>query len=102
MSCYFMVCTYEKGNERASYDEYIQIVKPIVESFGGVYLVRSEKMIALSEQWNPDRIILIRFPNREQLDKCFQSDEYVKIKDKRLTTVDSQAIIVEGVENEDM
>ena len=37
MSCYFMVDTYideEKG--RGQYDEYIQQVKPIVESFGGV------------------------------------------------------------------
>lgn len=97
MSCYFMVCTYiDKGKDRASYDEYIQTVKPIVESFDGVYLVRAEDMIVLSEHWNPDRVILIRFPNREQLDKCFQSDEYIKIQGKRFNTVDSRAIIVEG------
>ena len=44
MPCYFIVDTYidaKKG--RGLYDEYIRKVKPIVESFGGEYLVRTEK-----------------------------------------------------------
>ena len=43
MDCYFIVDTYideEKG--RGQYDDYIRKVKPIVESFGGEYLARSE------------------------------------------------------------
>lgn len=46
MSCYFLVDTYidqEKG--RGPYDEYIRKVKPIVESFGGEYLIRTEKSV---------------------------------------------------------
>ena len=41
MGWYFIACTYldpERG--RYDYDDYIRMVKPIVEQYGGVYLVR--------------------------------------------------------------
>ena len=49
MSYYFIVDVYiDESKGRGSYDDYIEKVKPIVESFGGEYLVRSEKVTALS------------------------------------------------------
>ena len=45
MSCYFIVDTYIDDNKnRSEYEEYIALVKPIVESYGGAYLVRSNKI----------------------------------------------------------
>ena len=58
MSCYFVIDTYidpDKG--RREYDEYIELVKPIVEAHSGEYVVRSEKIIPLNEARNPQRII---------------------------------------------
>lgn len=99
MAWYFIVDTYideEKG--RGDYDDYIQQVKPIVEKFGGVYLVRTEKLYSLCEKRNPQRAIVIRFDTKEQLDNCFSSAEYKAIMSKRLNSVDSRAIIAEGLE----
>ena len=43
MACYFIVDTYiDGGTGRGLYDEYIREVKPIVEGFGGEYLVRTD------------------------------------------------------------
>ena len=68
MSCYFIVDVYIDENKgRGSYEDYIERVKPIVESFGGEYLVRTEKIRALSPLRNPGRVIVIRFPSREEL-----------------------------------
>ena len=78
VSCYFIVDTYiaeDKG--RGLYDDYIQKVKPIVESFGGKYLVRTEKVVSLHLQRNPQRVIIIRFPTRQNLEECFGSKAYV-------------------------
>ena len=96
MGCYFMVDTYidaEKG--RGMYDEYIRRVKPIVESFGGEYLVRTEKIFSLHPKRNPQRVIIIRFPSRQALDACFSSEAYQKIMHERINSVDARAIIVE-------
>ena len=98
MSCYFMIDTYipENGN-REDYDFYIEKVKPIVESYGGEYLVRTEQICCLSEQRKPQRVIVIRFPSRTELDACFASREYRDIMMKRVNSVDAKAVIVEGL-----
>lgn len=96
MSCYFVVDTYiDENRGRGSYDDYIEEVKPIVESFGGEYLVRSEKLVALSPLRSPDRVIIIHFLSREDLDRCFASEEYRAIMGKRMGCVDARALIIE-------
>lgn len=103
MSCYFLVqifCTDQQ--KRGLYDEYIHDVKPIVESYGGEYLIRSEDVVSLSQDWKPDRVILIRFSNREKLDECFHSQAYLNMSYKREMSVESHAIIIGGYEDGDM
>lgn len=96
MSCYFVVDTYIDENKgRGSYDDYIEEVKPIVESFGGEYLVRSEKIVSLSSLRNPNRVIIIRFSSRKELNRCFASEEYRSIMGKRMGCVDARALIIE-------
>lgn len=96
MACFFIVDTYiDKNKGRGSYDDYIVQVKPIVESYGGVYLARIENVTALSPLRKPDRVIIIRFPSREKLDACFASDEYRRIMYDRVDNVDARAVIVE-------
>lgn len=98
MAWYFIVDTYineEKG--RGEYDEYINAVKPIVENYGGKYLVRTENIQILSVERNPQRVIVVRFEDKSNLKACFASDEYREIISKRKNSVDSRAVIAEGV-----
>lgn len=96
MSCYFLVDTYiDQDKGRGLYDEYIHKVKPIVESFGGEYLIRTEKISSLHPKRNPQRVILIRFPSRQALEKCFSSEEYRKVMQYRIDSVDARGIICE-------
>lgn len=93
---YFVVTIYsdkEKNNE--DYLEYIKEVKPIVNKYHGRYIVRSERITALSPDWNPDRVVIIEFDTRRQLESCFMSEEYKRIAFLRENTVDSRAIIIE-------
>ncbi|MBT9779870.1 DUF1330 domain-containing protein [Clostridium sp. MCC353] len=99
MSCYFIASIHTTTPQSQSeYRDYIQLVKPIVEQHSGVYLVRTENLTALSNNWTPDRLIIIRFPDREHLDRCFQSEEYRRIAGKRENSVDSRAVIAEGID----
>ena len=96
MSCYFLIDTYiDEKSGRGEYDDYIEKVKPIVEKHGGMYLARSENVVHLSPLRTPQRVIIIRFSNREMLEACFSSDEYKSIERKRTGSVDARAIIVE-------
>ncbi|MBQ1491736.1 MAG: DUF1330 domain-containing protein [Blautia sp.] len=96
MSVFFLVDVYiEEQKGRGFYDDYIEKVKPIVESYGGEYLIRSENVTALSPLREPQRVIVIRFPSREKLDACFASDAYKQIMHERVESVDARALIVE-------
>jgi uncharacterized protein (DUF1330 family) len=97
MSVLFIISTHiseEIGRE--PYDKYIENVKPIVESYGGHYIIRSEKITYMNTQWKPDRRIIIEFPSKEQISACFSSPEYKNIENLRMSTVISNAIIVEN------
>lgn len=99
MSCYFIISvSLEPGKDRTDYDDYIKLVRPIVEKHGGRYVVRSEGIEYMGKDWRPDRFIMIWFPDRESIDRCFSSEEYRGIMSKRENTVDSQAIIVTASE----
>jgi uncharacterized protein (DUF1330 family) len=96
MPAYFIVSvTIKNPAERSRYDRYIETVKPIVESYGGRYIVRSEKITPVSGGWNPDRIIVIEFPTKERLDACFRSEEYRGITAFRESDVVAETVIVE-------
>ena len=93
----YFVVTVQKNREKdgSDYEDYSRMVKPIVEHYGGRYLIRSDKVEALQEQWRPDRVIVIAWDTREQMTVCFSSEEYRRIAEKREKTVYSRAIIVE-------
>lgn len=98
MATYFIVCVYhDKERGWGEYEEYIRLVKPIVEEYGGRYIVRSEAVETLDRRWEPERVIAIRFPDRGSLDACFGSEAYQRIMEKRTSSVDSRAVIAPGI-----
>lgn len=60
-------------------------------------MVRTENIIASSGKRTPQRVIVIQFLSREKLDACFTSKEYKAIMANRENSVDSRALIVEGL-----
>lgn len=96
---YFIATIHKKeGEHLEKYEEYIRQVKPIVNKYGGRYLIRSNDITALQEVWIPRRVIIIEWETEEQLTRCFQSEEYKKIVGNREDSVDSRAIIVRSEE----
>lgn len=93
---YFIISiNIENKKNRKDYDDYIAKVKPIIEKYGGRYIIRSENVTALSDKWNPDRVIIIEWRDKEQLFECLNSEEYASIKHKRENNVESRAVIAE-------
>ena len=93
---YVVATTYfDNSKDKKAYLDYIKMVKPIVNKYHGRYIVRSEKITPLSTEWKPNRVIIIEFDTREQLEQCFSSKEYRNIALLRETSVDSKAIIIE-------
>lgn len=62
------------------YEGYKLRAKPLVEKYGGEYLARGGN-VSLKEDdlWTPTRMVLIRFPSREDAERFYQSDEYQEV-----------------------
>jgi uncharacterized protein (DUF1330 family) len=94
MAAYFLA-EIESIHDRKKYDEYRERVAPIIRKFGGEYLLRSDRLSPVSGPWTVERIVLIRFDTREQLRRCFRSDEYRAVAPLREQSTISRAMVIE-------
>ncbi len=94
MGAYFLVEIMEII-DAAAYGEYIAGVKDIVEKNGGEYVVRSNRVSPFFGGPCPVRVIMIRFRDRDGLERCFGSEEYKRIGPLRESSTRANACIVE-------
>lgn len=59
--------------------------------------MRGGKVTPLSNNWDPERIILIEFSSSEDVERCFSSPEYKGIASLREGSTVTKSIIVEGL-----
>ncbi len=81
---------------KADYAQYVEKVRPIVEKYGGRYLARGGKITPVVGDWNPERVILIKFPSSDHVKQWWNSPEYKAIMSLRENSTTARAIIVEG------
>ena len=80
-----------------TYPDYVALVQPIVEKFGGEFIVRGGR--AQSYEGTPpgDRNVVIRFPSYEAAEAWYHSEDYAEAKALRQSASTSVQTIVEGV-----
>ena len=80
-----------------AYREYVERDTPILEGFGGRFLVRGGASEA-PEGPMKDRHVVIEFPDYETAKKAYYSDEYQEVLKIRLANAESDLILVEGTQ----
>ena len=94
---YFMLVDVDIHNID-EYKKYLEKVKPMVEKFGGKYLIKGGKIDAKeTDLWKPKRIVLVKFPNKSSALKLYNSEEYRALKHLRLNNASSNILFIEGV-----
>ena len=79
-----------------AYAEYVRLDTPILEKYGGRFLVRGGQSEA-PETPVKDRHVVIEFPDYETARRCYFSEEYQKVAEIRKANAISDIVIVEGV-----
>ena len=80
------------------FEEYRRQVMPTIEAYGGRFLVRGGKFNALEGEMPFERIAVLEFPSRKSAEDWYNSPAYQKILPLRLNSMDSQFIVVDGVD----
>jgi uncharacterized protein (DUF1330 family) len=82
--------------DTATNEIYTAQTPDMVEKYGGKFIVRGGEFEALEGGWSPSRLVVVEFPSFEQARKFYYSDEYKPLRDIRLKTTESKAILVDG------
>ncbi|MGB7538603.1 MAG: DUF1330 domain-containing protein [Anaerolineales bacterium] len=82
--------------DRTRYQEYLSCVPETVARFGGCYLSQSNRVVPLSGEWMPERMILLEFPGERNIRDWLESSEYRAIAPLRDVGAESRAVILEG------
>lgn len=91
-------------HDSLQYQLYRMKVEPLIEKFGGIYLVRSggmafdpdpkRKVTPVEGNWNPNRFIILQWESLEQLQNFSTSPEYKAIAKLRENSASTKSIIV--------
>ena len=79
-----------------TYREYMKHVPAIIEKYGGRYLVRGGEIISDDTSWQPERVVILEFPDLAQMKAFRDSDEYKPVAELRHKAADTEGFVVTG------
>ena len=76
--------------------EYRKLSSIAVEKFGARFLVRGGAYAVLEGSWQPQRLVVIEFPDGEKAKAFYDSPEYVAARKAREGVSNFDMVLVEG------
>ena len=94
MSAYIIVDV--SVHNATEYEEYKKLTPGSIEAYDGKFIVRGGKTETLEGRWDPQRIVVIKFPTVEKAKQWWASEEYNPAKKIRQATATTKMIVVAG------
>lgn len=82
--------------DAAAYETYKSGVAATLTRFGGRFLVRGGEAKPFEGGWEPQRLVIIEFPDMERLEAWYHSAEYAPLLAIRLKASDGRLVAVQG------
>jgi uncharacterized protein (DUF1330 family) len=95
MAAYFIVDQLEITNPDAM-APYFRYVAETIKAHGGRMIVRGGEFEVIEGDWVPKRVIVLEFPDMDALKGWYNGPAYTPLKEIRLASSRSNAIMVEG------
>ena len=80
-----------------AYEKYKAEVPALIRKHGGEYLVRGGQIEVLEGNWQPQRLVLFRFPDRAAVHAFMDDPAYAPLKKLRQSIADTDAVVVDGI-----
>ena len=95
MAAYLIVDITVLDEQR--YADYRARVTDSIRQYGGEYLVRGGKLERLEGDWQPSRLVVVKFQSIDAAKKWWSSEDYAELKALRQATTNTKMIVVEGI-----
>jgi uncharacterized protein (DUF1330 family) len=86
-----------KVTDPSQYEEYRKVAPAAIARYGGRYLVRGGATTVLEGEWQPNRIVVLEFPDGDAARRFYESPEYRAARALRAGAAAMNVIVVDGV-----
>ncbi len=83
-------------HDPAGFEKYRTRVAPVVEAYGGRYLVRTDQLELLEGAAPRGRLIILEFPSMVAAQSFYRSADYAPLLRQRLASTASDIVLMEG------
>jgi uncharacterized protein (DUF1330 family) len=80
----------------AQYEQYKKFSTLAMQAHGAEVCVRGGAVQVLEGDWQPDRMVVLKFPSVEKARAFYDSPEYAKARDARAGAAIMRMVLVEG------
>lgn len=91
----FVIVEIEIHNQEL-YTSYTQLTPDTIAEYDGVFVVRGGETKVMEGNWNPKRIVLLKFPSVARANEWWHSESYTKARKIRQKAARTNMIIVDG------
>jgi uncharacterized protein (DUF1330 family) len=81
----------------SGFEEYKKRVVPLVEKYGGKYIVAGGQVETVEGDWKPKRIVILEFESMQRAKEWLNCEEYREPREMRHHSAKTKMILVEGV-----
>ena len=92
----FLICDVAVHN-RERLLEYLDLAKGTVELFGGQYLAQAGEVSVFEGDWNPQTIVVVKFPSADAAKEWYQSESYSAALNLNPQAMVRKMILVNGL-----
>jgi uncharacterized protein (DUF1330 family) len=78
------------------YEDYKRLAQIAVAQYGGRYIVRGGETVVLEGSWQPNRVVVLEFPDLQRARAFYDSIEYKKARDARAGAAQMNMVAVAG------
>jgi uncharacterized protein (DUF1330 family) len=78
--------------------EYRAGASAFIVKHGGEFLALGSELEVLEGNWQPHRLVLLRFPSKQAIRNFFADPEYAALKEVRFRTSSTLAVSMDGIE----
>ena len=86
-----------KIHDRPRYDKYAEALVPVLHQYGGEALVADDQPRVLEGEWDGDRVVMLRFADRDAIRTWATSPEYQAIVGDRHAGSNAVITLVHGL-----
>lgn len=91
----YVIVEIEVHNED-QYTEYKKLTPASIAAYKGKFIVRGGQSEALEGNWNPQRIVVLEFPDKTSANAWWNSKEYGPAKEIRQRSASTKMLLIEG------